>query len=105
MLHDRRKNFRVEWNSPGTIYNREGESGYRCIVKDLSNGGVKISGVVVADVPDQFTLHIAGDSRTRRCEVLWRKADTLGVKFTDRPALTDKSIAPHARRAKRGAHV
>ena len=102
MLRDRRKNFRVEWNSPGTIYNREGESGYRCIVKDLSNGGVKISGVAVADVPDQFRLLIAGDSKTRICEVLWRKADSLGVKFTDRPAPADKSIA---RKAKRGAHV
>ena len=105
MLRDRRKNFRVEWNSPGTIYSREGGSGYHCIVKDLSNGGVKISGVAVADVPDQFTLHIAGDSKTRECEVLWRKADSLGVKFTDRPALVAKSTALHAKKAKRGVLV
>ena len=105
MLRDRRKNFRVEWNSPGTIYNREGGSGYHCIVKDLSNGGVKISGVAVANVPDQFTLYIAGDSRTRKCEVLWRKPDPLGVKFTDRPALSAKSIALYAKKAKQGAPV
>ena len=105
MLRDRRKNFRVEWNSPGTIYSREGGSGYHCIVKDLSNGGVKISGVAVAEVPDQFTLHIAGDSKTRECEVLWRKADSLGVKFTDRPAPVAKSTALHAKKAKRGVLV
>jgi hypothetical protein len=105
MLRDRRKNFRVEWNSPGTIYDREGGSGYHCIVKDLSNGGVKISGVAVADVPDQFTLYIAGDSKTRKCEVLWRKADSLGVRFTDLPALADKSTALHAKKAKRGVLV
>ena len=73
MIRDRRKNFRVEWNSPGTIYSREGGSGHPCIVKDLSNGGVKISGVAATDVPDQFTLYIDGDSKTRKCEVLWRK--------------------------------
>jgi hypothetical protein len=102
MLRDRRKNFRVEWNSPGTIFS---ESGYRCIVKDLSNGGAKISGVAAADVPDQFTLFIAGDSKTRKCEVLWRKADSLGVKFTDRPALAAKSIAQHVKKTKQRAHV
>ena len=105
MLRDRRKNFRVEWNSPGTIYGRAGDAGYPCIVKDLSNGGVKICGVAVADVPDQFSLYIDGDSKTRKCEIIWRGADSFGVKFTDRPAMTAKSTAPRAKKAKQGAHV
>jgi hypothetical protein len=84
MSRERRKDFRVQWHSPGTIYNREGDSGYHCVIEDLSNGGAKISNVAVGDVPDQFTLHIAGDSRTRKCRVKWRKADSLGIGFIDR---------------------
>jgi hypothetical protein len=102
MSHERRKNFRIEWNSPGTIYNREDDPGYHCIVKDLSNGGVKISDVAVGKVPDQFSLRIAGDSKARKCQVIWRKADSLGVKFTDHSALVDKAIS---KRGKRPAHA
>lgn len=105
MPRERRKNFRVEWNSPGTIYNQSGDPGYPCVVNDLSNGGVKISGVIVNEVPDHFTLRIAGDSKTRKCHVLWRKADSLGVEFTDRFPFPDKSSAPHSRKAKRPAHA
>jgi hypothetical protein len=105
MARERRKNFRVEWNSPGTIYNREGDSGYPCIVKDLSNGGVKISDVIVAEVPDQFTLRITGDSKTRQCHVLWRKADSLAVEFTDRFAFPDRPTAQPAKKARRPAHA
>ena len=105
MSRERRKNFRIEWHSPGTIYNREGDSGYHCTVKDLSNGGAKISDVAVADVRDQFTLHIAGDSKTRKCRVVWRKADSFGIKFTDRVAPLDKVSVPHVKKAKRPALV
>jgi hypothetical protein len=105
MSRERRKNVRVEWHSPGTIYEREGDSGYHCTVRDLSNGGAKISDVAVGDVPDQFTLHIAGDSRTRKCRLLWRKADSLGIRFTDRLAPLDKVGEPHAKKAKRAALI
>src|SRR6516164_9752654 len=100
MSRERRKDFRVEWHSPGTIYNHESDSGYHCIVEDLSNGGAKISDVAVGDVPDQFTLHIAGDSRTRKCRVIWRKTGSLGIRFTDRVAPLDKVSEPHTKKAK-----
>jgi PilZ domain len=85
MSRDRRKNFRVEWNSPATIYDTEKQMIYPCVLKDFSNGGAKISTTSVGDIPDEFTLRIAsGRAGTRKCRVLWRTARALGVEFADR---------------------
>jgi hypothetical protein len=82
MRRERRKNFRVEWHSPATIY--EGKLASQCIVSNFSNGGAKITGVRAASVPDEFALRITShDSRIRKCRVLWRSDDTLRVEFTD----------------------
>jgi hypothetical protein len=86
MRRERRKHLRVEWNSVATIYH--GELACPCIVKNFSNGGAKIVGLVAATIPDAFALRITShDSRIRRCRVLWRSDDGLRVEFTDRPAV------------------
>jgi hypothetical protein len=105
MARERRKNLRVEWHSSGTIYNRDGDTGCACVVEDLSNGGAKISGVTATEVPDQFTLRIEGELKTRKCHVLWRKADVLGVEFTDRFPIADKPSAGRAKKTRRPAHA
>jgi hypothetical protein len=98
-MAERRKNFRVEWNSSASIYDREGNWEFPCVVKDLSNGGAKVTDVPVAEVPDQFMLRIIrGPRGTRKCHVLWRTADALGVEFTDQLAAAD-------RKTKRVAHA
>jgi hypothetical protein len=80
MRQDRRKTFRVEWNSPATI--RYGNLSRRCILANFSNGGARITGLRGNTVPDEFTLHITrGRGRTRKCRVLWRTDDTIGVEF------------------------
>jgi PilZ domain len=82
MRRERRKSFRVEWNSPATIY--DGKSARPCIVSNFSNGGAKITGVRASTIPDEFALRITShDSRIRKCCVLWRSDDTLRVEFTD----------------------
>jgi hypothetical protein len=84
MARERRKNFRVEWNSEASIYDLDGDWSYACVVKDFSNGGAKIAGVPVKDLPERFMLRfLRGPSGARRCRVLWRSVDTLGVEFTD----------------------
>jgi hypothetical protein len=99
MARERRKNFRVEWNSSALIFDSDGIWSQPCVVKDLSNGGAKITSVRVSEIPDQFMLRIVRGSRgTRECNVLWRSSDTLGVAFTDRPA-------PAEAQTKRSAHV
>jgi hypothetical protein len=50
-MRERRKNFRVEWNSPAKIYDRRSRFARRCIVSNFSNGGAKIVGVERGTIP------------------------------------------------------
>ena len=69
-MRERRKNFRVEWNSPGKIYHRNGRFARLCIVRNFSNGDARITGVEPGTVPDEFILrifpHDHGDWQKRR---------------------------------------
>jgi hypothetical protein len=77
-----RKNFRVEWNLPATIYDAGRHLERSCVLVDLSNGGAKIAGIRAHTIPDEFRLRTPlGDRRS--CRVLWRTEDALGVQFTD----------------------
>ena len=91
-MRERRKTFRVEWNSEAKIYDRDGRFARRCIVSNFSNGGAKIIGLDPSAVPEQFILRISPHSRPQRCRVIWHSDSGFGVKFTsvvkDRGALT-----------------
>ena len=50
-MRERRKNFRVEWNSAGKIYDRNGRFARHCMVSNFSNGGAKIVGLKPDTVP------------------------------------------------------
>ena len=62
-MRERRKNFRVEWNSPAKIYDCKGHFALPCIVSNFSNGGARIAGVEPGTVPDEFILRISPHSR------------------------------------------
>jgi hypothetical protein len=82
--HGRRKNFRVEWNMPATIYDVGRHLERPCVLVDVSNGGARIAGIRSNTIPDEFRLRTPlGDRRS--CRVIWRAEGTLGVKFTDLP--------------------
>jgi PilZ domain len=81
---ERRKNFRIEWNSAATLYDRHGRRARPCIVANFSNGGAKVTGIPPDTVPDEFILRITPHSPPRKCHVVWRSDDALGVEFTDR---------------------
>jgi len=85
MVRERRRNFRVEWNSPATICDADGCSERPCILSNFSNAGAKITGVMPDTIPDEFMLRITPHGRIRKCRVLWRSSssNTLGVVFTD----------------------
>jgi PilZ domain-containing protein len=89
MRRERRKHFRVEWNSPATIY--DGQLPRCCIVSNFSNGGAKIVGVKATTIPDEFMLRITpGHGRIRKCRVLWRSDDAIRVQFIDRIASAEE---------------
>ena len=99
-MPERRKSFRVEWNSAAKIYDRDGRFARPCIVSNFSNGGAKIIGLEASTVPDEFILrisprglHISPRGHAQRYHVIRRSKDGLGVEFaagakdTSEPAL------------------
>lgn len=105
MVQERRKSFRVDWNAAALVYDCEGEWGYPCVIKDLSSGGAKITGVVIKSLPDEFMLRISRARGSRKCRVLWRDADKLGVEFVEHFATADEPNADRFRRAPAKAYA
>ena len=95
-MRERRKNFRVEWNSPARIYDPDGHFDRQCIVSNFSNGGARIIGLKPDSVPDEFILRISPNCRAQKCHVIWRSNDALGVEFTE----SAKDVSELGRRRK-----
>jgi hypothetical protein len=83
MRRDQRRNFRVEWKLPATIYDADRHLERPCIMSDLSDGGANLTGVRASTIPDEFRLRTPLGDR-RACRVVWRTENALGVRFTDR---------------------
>jgi len=57
-----------------------------CMVRDISTSGARIKSTHCANIPDSFELIIDLDGMEVKCEVVWRRANEMGVRFVDRPA-------------------
>jgi hypothetical protein len=89
MKRERRKSFRLEWNTPALIC--YGEVTRTCTLADLSNGGAKVVVVQAETVPDEFTLRLPHrQGGIRPCRVLRRSANTIAVAFTDQMTAADE---------------
>ena len=86
MRHDeRRKSFRVEWNSAARIHTSDGATRL-CVISNLSNGGARITGIAPETLPETFMLRITPRAhRAKQCRVVWRTKDALGVQFAEEP--------------------
>ncbi|MEO1280350.1 MAG: PilZ domain-containing protein [Pseudomonadota bacterium] len=52
-----------------------------CMVKDISQSGVRIRALGNVNIPDQFVLTIDLDGLEADCEVVWRNDKELGARF------------------------
>jgi hypothetical protein len=95
---ERRKTFRVEWNSSAMMYDFRGRFARQCVVSNFSNGGAKITGIEVTTVPDEFILRITPHSRPHRCRVAWRSKDSMGVAFADGPDAGEPALRRRRKR-------
>jgi hypothetical protein len=98
-MRERRKNFRVEWNSAGKIYDHSGRFAQHCIVSNFSNGGAKIVGLDPSTVPDEFILRLSPHGHAHRCHVAWRSKDGLGVEFIDSTKGTNEPVIGRRRKS------
>ncbi|MBV9430614.1 MAG: PilZ domain-containing protein [Hyphomicrobiales bacterium] len=105
MFQERRKSLRVDWNAAALVYDCDDEWGCPCVIKDLSSGGAKITGLACKNLPDEFMLRISRARGSRKCRVLWRDTDKLGVRFIEHFASADEPNVDRIRRASAKAYA
>jgi hypothetical protein len=59
---------------------RNGYCSMRCHIEGISEGGALLRPADITSCPDKFTLKPRFDP-PRDCEVVWRKGETLGVRY------------------------
>ena len=83
---DQRKSKRHRVQRPAMIdlgRNLGRDAGLRsCIVCDMSEDGARIAVESPETVPKEFWLMVSQDeTASRRCRVIWRSADQIGVSY------------------------
>ena len=56
-------------------------AGIDCTVRNLSETGAALEVASVVGIPTEFSLVISADSVNRKCRVVWRKLNRIGVAF------------------------
>lgn len=73
---------------PAYLLSERLQGAVQCVVRDMSSTGAKLqlaAGATVKaadDVPETFTLYLLTDEIEVDCAVAWRRASSLGVRFT-----------------------
>ena len=79
-MEEKRKTPRQRALKKGRIVFNANRSTMDCIVRNLSEGGAKLTVSSVMGIPDAFEL-IMSDGARHHCRVEWRTATELGVSF------------------------
>lgn len=58
-----------------------GAGGIECVVRNLSAAGACLEVASPIGIPDEFDLIIRPEYQRRRCHLVWRKAQRIGVRF------------------------
>jgi len=83
-MYSGRKSPRFKLDTPGMIYDPQGNPVLKCTVRDISatGAGLKLSEDV--PLPKSFFLAFTRDGMVRRCcEPAWQLSIVAGVRFTD----------------------
>jgi hypothetical protein len=63
-----------------------------CMLSDISDAGARIEVEDTQPIPDQFMLFLSNNGTARRaCQVVWRNAHQLGVKFEANMAAAERA--------------
>jgi hypothetical protein len=78
----KKREARKSLQQPGWITLDGGFAARPCLVHDLSSSGAKVTIEDPNTLPAKLRLALSRDARTgRRCEVVWRRGRTVGVRF------------------------
>ena len=82
MAAAKKREARKSLQQPGWITLDGGFAARPCVVRDMSSTGAKITLDDPNVLPAKLRLAFARDARTgRNCEVVWRRGNSVGVKF------------------------
>jgi hypothetical protein len=78
----KKREVRKSLHQPGWITLEGGFAARRCVVQNLSATGARLTLDDPNTLPARLRLAFARDARSgRKCEVVWRRGKTVGVKF------------------------
>ena len=60
-----------------------GSSKIDCVIRNLSDTGAALEIRSPLWFPDTFTLVTSSDGSSRRCHIVWRRENRIGVAFED----------------------
>jgi hypothetical protein len=84
---ERRRSFRKSFSHPVNLLHPDGKPICGCTMRDISETGARLRIGPHAEpdgslLPPKFILAISKSGNVfRRCEVVWRKNDEIGVRF------------------------
>ncbi len=83
---EKRRSPRQDVCWKGLIHDDQGSIIAPCMMTDISAGGAKLVMEAGINVPDWFVLTMARNAGVQRnCEVVWRAATSIGVRFVAPP--------------------
>ncbi len=81
---EKRKHHRQSLKYPAKI-DIGGGTRVPCILADISASGARVIVDATDKIPERFTLLLAEQGTQRRCKVMWRKKNQLGLSFIKLP--------------------
>lgn len=86
-IDDKRSAPRRRILKAGIVAYNDRRSTLPCTVRDLSTTGARLRVNGSVNAPDTFDLIVELDCLEASCQVVWRKADQIGVRFLSAPRI------------------
>lgn len=92
---EKRKDHRQPLKYPAKIDLGDGAPHLPCELMDVSVSGARIIVEDQSKLPDRFILLLAAEHGTmRRCKVIWREDNSLGLEFVKAPVAPKPRFRP-----------
>jgi len=89
-MAERRTSRRQKSFLRGVVHFDKSRGGTNCLIRDLSDDGARIVLSPAVTIPNTVELQIPQRGQTFRARVQWRRADEIGLAFSDARAETSK---------------
>ena len=81
VFEERRGEMRRRAFKGATLTFNGGYGAFECVVRNISEGGARLTFGDASAVPSRFDLAISGEGRSRAAVVRWRSLTDVGIAF------------------------